>query len=484
MLNASDLTRAPAFMVGALGLSIGLVALEIATGHPPKMAVALTISLSIAALTYRVLSRWRNLVGATLLIILFIPMRRYGLPASLPFDLEPYRLLIAAVAVLWAASLLADPTIRIRRSIIDLPLAAVICVAAASIGVNAGHFSQPGLTSVAVKALTFLFSFYLFFYFMMSVIRTKRDIDFVIRVFVGGGTIVAMSALVELWTHFNVFDHLDQLIPILSKTEDSGGLVRGGYIRVFASAQHPIALGSLFALLMPLAAYLFMSTRRAIWLGATFIFCIATVATVSRTGVLSLVVVGIVYVVLRPRQMIRFWPLLLPALLVIKIAMPGVLGTFYHGFFPRGGLVAEQADGAVGSSRIASFRPAIDEVSKKPLLGVGYGARIPSGPGQNSFIVDDQWLSTAMETGVLGVGAWVWLFVVFLRKMFRAARRDRGPRGWLYASIAASTTGFAVGMATYDAFSFTQVTFGLFVVLALGCAALRAGANEPEAVRS
>jgi O-antigen ligase len=231
-----------------------------------------------------------------------------------------------------------------------------------------------------------------------------------------------------------------------------------------------------------LSIYLFMSSRRLVWLGAASLFCIATFATVSRTGVLSLVVVGLVYLILRPRETSRFWPLLLPLVLAIKIAMPGVLGTFYHGFFPEGGLIAEQADGSVGSSRVASFEPALDEISLRPLLGLGYGTRIPSGPGQNSFILDDQWLATAMEVGLLGFAAWVWLFVRFLRKMFRSARRERGDRGWLFTSIAASTTGFAVGMVTYDAFSFIQVTFGLFVVLALGSAASALADHDRDAV--
>ena len=34
---------------------------------------------------------WPRLIAALILIILFIPIRRYTLPANLPFQLEPYR---------------------------------------------------------------------------------------------------------------------------------------------------------------------------------------------------------------------------------------------------------------------------------------------------------------------------------------------------------------------------------------------------------
>jgi hypothetical protein len=59
----------------------------------------------------------------------------------------------------------------------------------------------------------------------------------------------------------------------------------------------------------------------------------------------------------------------------------------------------------------------------------------------------------------------------------RAAKRDLGDRGWLLAAVASSVAAFAVGMFTYDAFSFIQVTFMMFVLVALGAAVFRL---EPE----
>ncbi len=54
---------------------------------------------------------WRRLI----LVILFIPIRRYSLPGNLPFELEPYRLLVALLLVGWGASLLVDPRDAIPR---------------------------------------------------------------------------------------------------------------------------------------------------------------------------------------------------------------------------------------------------------------------------------------------------------------------------------------------------------------------------------
>jgi O-antigen ligase len=121
----------------------------------------------------------------------------------------------------------------------------------------------------------------------------------------------------------------------------------------------------------------------------------------------------------------------------------------------------------------------LHEINLHPLLGSGYGARIFHGEAANSFIVDDQWLSTGIETGMLGVLAWAWLFTRFLRRIFAAARRERGDRGWLFTAIAASVTAFVVGMFTYDAFSFIQTMFVLFFLLGLGCASLSLESERP-----
>ena len=83
-----------------------------------------------------------------------------------------------------------------------------------------------------------------------------------------------------------------------------------------------------------------------------------------------------------------------------------------------------------------------------------------------------------METGLAGVFVWLWLFIRFLRQMFRAARRDRSERGWLFVGAGAAAAGFAIGMATYDSFSFIQAVLVLFILLALGCAGLTARTNE------
>ena len=108
-----------------------------------------------------------------------------------------------------------------------------------------------------------------------------------------------MSALYESRAGYNVFTHLDEWIPALVREERTTFDLRGGNLRVFASAQHPIALSCALFMSIPLAVYLIgrasSQARARLWMAAAVICALGAVATISRTTVimgLALLVVG------------------------------------------------------------------------------------------------------------------------------------------------------------------------------------------------
>ena len=76
--------------------AVALLAISIVAGHVRTVAPAILLVV-VAVVAWRRLLTWQALVGMTILVILFIPIKRYTLPSSLPFHLEPYRLLIGFV---------------------------------------------------------------------------------------------------------------------------------------------------------------------------------------------------------------------------------------------------------------------------------------------------------------------------------------------------------------------------------------------------
>jgi polysaccharide biosynthesis protein PslJ len=477
---AGSAERGPLVSSAVVLASLAMLSLVVVRGMPISGVAPLFLLIVAVAVWHRTLFQWQSLLYLLLLVILFIPIQRYKLPAGLPFDLEPYRLVVAFILVGWLLSLLVDPRVRVRRSGLEGPFLLIAGASLGSVVVNAGHVA--GLQADVVKTMTFMASFVLLFYLIVAVVRSKRSVDALIKLLVVGGVVIAAFAVVEARSGYNPFSHLAGWVPFLNpETSFLGERERFGAIRAYGPAQHPIALGAAIVMLIPLALYLAATTRRLGWWLATLLLTIGAVATMSRTSIVMLGVVGLVFLWLRPKQTKRFWPALLPAVVAIHFVMPGTLGTVQEMFVPKGGLIQDQrasAGSRSSSGRVADLGPAFEELSRQPLLGQGMGTRITAGPRANAALLDNQWLKTLLETGILGAAGWIWLVGRFIRRAGREAKHDLTDRGWCLAAIVVSVAAFAVGMLFYDAFSFIQVTFVFFILLALGVVVRSSAASD------
>ncbi len=201
-----------------------------------------------------------------------------------------------------------------------------------------------------------------------------------------------------------------------------------------------------------------------------------------------LVAVVVVFLLLKPDETKKLWPAVIPALAVVHFALPGAIGSFKDAFFPKGGLIAQQSrfeadyNPLLAGGRIRQLKPMLSEASGKPLFGEGYGTRISgfNEPDRNAPILDNQWLNNALDVGFIGLAALGWLMARAVRRLFRASREPSHlDDDWLFAALAASVTSFAVGMFTYDAFSYPQVTLIFWFLLGLSAALLRISGAWP-----
>lgn len=433
--------------------------------------------LAIAA-WHRHLLAWSTLLGAVIAVVLFVPIRRYSIGAGLPIELEPYRVLIAAVLFGWLLALLGDPRTRWRRTGLEAPLLGFAACAVASLALNAGRIGAAGIAGPVVKGVAFFASFVAIMYFVAGVVTRWRDLDRTLMLLVAGATVVSVSSIVEWRTGFNAFDHLERLVPIFHFEPNTSvdAPMRGARTRAFGSAQHPIALSAALVLLVPVALYLHRRRAQLAWLAAAGLLVLGALATGSRTAVPMLLAELAVFLWVKRAETVRLLPLLLPLLVAAQVMVPGALGTLRATLFPEQGLVGEQQGGhGSGTGRIADIGPALEELSRTPLLGQGFATRLTSVTDVkvNAPILDNEWLGILLEVGVLGALFLLWLYVRAIRRLARASRADRGDRGWALAALAASTAAFAVGMLTYDAFSFIQVTLLSFMLLGVGAVALR-----------
>lgn len=477
----AEAPRGPLVSLGVVSGAMAMLALAVLTKVPPARTAPLLAIVIVLVMWQRQLLAWRSLLTGILIIVFFIPIRRYTVPGNLPFQMEPYRLVVMLVLAGWFSALLVDPRVRWRKSGLEAPLLAFAAAALASVLVNWSRVRSLDVEPNTLKALTFLLSFLLVVFMTASLVRSIRDLDFLIQVLVVCGTALAGFALFEAVSGYNLFNHLTGVLPFL-RSEPlpfslSNALAdnRGGRLRVYASAQDPIALSAVLVMIVPLAVYLAATDRRRVlWSACAGALLLGAVAPLSRTGIVMMLVIGAVFVWLRPQQTRRLWPALLPGFLVLHLILPGSIGALESAFFPTGGIIAQQQSGAGtgGSGRLADVGPSLAEWSRAPMLGEGYGTRIVDGPTPNAPILDDEWLGLLLETGVCGVGAWLWLYGRMLRRLVSAAKADRSRHGLLCTALTASIASYAIGMLTYDAFSFIQVTLVLFFLLGLGAAAI------------
>lgn len=445
---------------------------------------ALTIGLTLVA-WHRTLLAWPALLGYVIVVILVFPIRRYTLGGGLPFALEPYRLLIALVLCCWAFALLADPKTRWRRIGVERPVLIFLVALVGGLALNIQRIVAAGVTAEVIKGATFFASFLLVMYFTATAVRTRRHIDAIVVLLVIGGTVLGVAATYEWRTEVNLFTQLERVVPALEVDPVAAIMApdRGGRVRAHASAQHPIALGAALVLLMPLAIYLFRRRRNSVWLGAAAIMTLGSLATGSRTAAVMLAVELIVFFWIKRAETVKMLPLLLPLIVAAQFLMPGTLGTLKATLTPSAA-VAEQGNTVgvgSGAGRIADLAPSLEEFKNSPFLGQGFGTRLTSESDVkvNARILDNEWLGLLLEVGIVGVLALLWLYIRAVRRLARRGRRDSSPHGWLLASLAAALAAYAVGMLTYDAYSFVQVTFLSFMMIGLAAVALRL-ADEPD----
>jgi O-antigen ligase len=439
------------------------------------VAVAVASVLTVVAWRGAVLG-WPPIAAFVIAVVLFVPLGRYRIPIQLPLDLAPYQVVVGIVLACWAAMLLVDPAARLRRTPFDIPVAVIVLAVLGSVAVNPGRVSA--LEATVLKSLIVFLGFVLLYYWLSSIIRSRRMIETLTKVVVAGTAVVSALAIVEQRTGSNIFDRIGDVVPFLQFTGPIES-ERLGLTRAIGSASHPIELGVLLAMVLPLGLALSFSVGRR-WAIPTGVLAVGTMASVSRTPLIALGAAGLVLLWLQPNDLKRLLPLLVPLIVVVRIFLPGSIATVKDLFFPEEGIVAQnarlaaEADPLLAGGRLRVIRPSLEEASRKPLLGEGYGTRQTGflNPLRNAPILDNQWLGLLLEAGIVGVAGWIALFAVAARRLGRASRRRASPEGWLAAGFAAAIVGFGTGMLTFDALAFSQVTLVFWVLLALAASLL------------
>jgi hypothetical protein len=439
---------------------------------------------------------WPGAALALVVVICLVPARRYTLPVSLPFAAEPYRIVVVLLLAIIVGALLVDPAFRWRRLEFGAPVGFFFATQLVSIALNVPGLVDLGLAPNAVISLFSLLVICAVFVVARQIFRSRSIVRFTLTATVLCGALVGALATVERVTRRNVFMDFFSALPLQRLSEEESLFVKAGTARAFASAQHPIALAVFLCLLIPLGVYLARHAnwprhpvpREFFWLGCTMLIALGMVSAVSRTAFVSLAVMLLVALLLRPKLLPKVALYgALAACGALLVSARNVLSMIQELLDPQALIESQMTSpGWTGSGRLADLGPSLEQAAAQPFTGSGLGSRVTMGPGANAFILDNQYLSTLLESGALGV---LGMLVLLLVPTVRLARFSRMPveriggvapdeRRDLAAAVAVSIAGYVVALFFFDGFSFIQTLLTFFLLLAAGSWAL-AGERQP-----
>lgn len=284
-------------------------------------------------------------------------------------------------------------------------------------------------------------------------------------------------AFVAIFQSRQIFDFAQFDVPGLvagggrSSTYD----VRSGFERIKSTTLHPIELGAVLGAVFPLAIHYLTQagTRRERRIMGTCVglLVVALPMTVTRTGVVTLAIGLAVLVPVWPRSwQKRFILWAIPSLLVLRVALPGLLGTLRS-------LFTSASDDPSVAGRQEDFPVVFDLIGRHPLVGIGPGRFTP----EQYFFLDNQFLGTTIELGAVGSAA---LIALFLSGPVFATRAGQVAGGMAAKHFArALSAGLLAGFSTFftfDTLSFPVISSLLFLYLGMIAAFYRlAHATSP-----
>jgi O-antigen ligase len=240
---------------------------------------------------------------------------------------------------------------------------------------------------------------------------------------------------------------------------------REGFTRPAGTAIHPIEFGVVLAMLLPLVlARAGLATqeleRTSLQLrrwGAAMVVAAAIALSSSRSAFVC-AAVGVAMVLPRLDRRAR-WVVASGAgvlAVFVFVMVPGMLGSML-------GLFTGIETDTSALSRVDSYGVALTFLARAPVLGRGFATFSPS-----YRIFDNQYLLSAVELGLVGVGLLVALFLGAIVVGSRVARTNTHNRlGLLSQGLVGGVATGATGFALFDALSFPMVPGLLFMLIGL-----------------
>ncbi len=294
-------------------------------------------------------------------------------------------------------------------------------------------------------------------------IKSRHDLLLVVRCLVDAVAAMAAIAVLQFRTGWAPIELLDK-IPILQSNSGFGGVLsRSSFRRPAGTAGHPIEYGVIVSSALALSIHLVIHDRdrsRFHRWAAFSLIALGIPIAVSRSALLVTSVVIIVFWFgEKGRIRVRSLGVVVAMFAFVFATIPGLIGTL------KGYVLAGNSDSSI-STRTSDYAAAAPYLRDSPWLGRGPGTFLP-----RYFILDNQYLASLIEVGILGTVAIAILFLstYWLGRGARHASSNESDRN-LGQMLAAAGAAGAVAATTYDLLSFSMYSAMVFVYLGLAAA--------------
>jgi hypothetical protein len=307
-------------------------------------------------------------------------------------------------------------------------------------------------------------------------LRNRHDLVRVIRTAVAGSAVMAFIGILQFKPGFDLTKYLGNLPFLTARGDLTAATVRGGFARPSSTALHPIEFGVLMGTFLVFAIYLVLYDRKRSslrrWLPLALI-ALAIPVSISRSALL-VALAGLLFFFFGTSTSIRRKALAVTGVFVcvIFVGVPGLLGTL------KGYIFAGNSDSSI-SHRTGDFAYAAPFLRESPLIGRGAGSYTPI----EFRVLDDQWLVSLIEIGVIGTVALAAVVVtpMFLGRGMRKRSVSVADRT-LGNAFAGAACGAIFAFVTYDALAFPTYTAMFALVLGMSgaawCLARQPGWND------
>jgi O-antigen ligase len=282
-------------------------------------------------------------------------------------------------------------------------------------------------------------------------LRSLHEVRRVLRVLCWGGAFCGAVAGLQFWVSLDLTHYLR--LPGFKINADAVAIsTRDALTRVTGTAIHPIELGVVAGMLLPIAIWVAIyDTDQKTWKrwAPVGLIAVSTAASVSRSAIVAVALAMSVFVILMPvRQRLVALAAVPFALAGVFVSAHGLIGTLAS-YFGMG-----TSDSSI-AHRVNNWPYVESLVHQAPWLGSGGGTYIPSTATSTIHVLDDQYLHTAIDLGLIGVVALGGLFILPMFFALTAHRHSGNPElRMLCAALAGAVLAAAVCSAFFDSLSF------------------------------